>query len=116
MKRSFLAVSRLSPWQRRRVREVGERCPSPSPPIVPTLTSWTCRSMALEAGPPDSASSTCGDGRDSHQLHCHHTGPPSIPVPPEYLLSREDDAVLAQHRAEFVHKVLAEAVAAGTGP
>lgn len=42
-----------------------------------------------------------------------HRSPP-CPCPPPYLLSREDNTVLAQHCTELVHKVIMEAAAVGT--
>lgn len=94
--------------------------PAPQEPtgfqaVLRANTSWTCRSIALELGPPDSASRTCkGDGAvSSQQQH------PTVPSPQHwkhhYLLSWEDDAVLPQHRPELVHEVLSEAGPAATG-
>lgn len=95
---------------------LGKPCPAPhphpsppfSPPGLAGAWHWRLPPPTVPAAPVETGGVAVSRG-----------GTVQVPggcVLPWYLLSREDDSVLAQHRAELVHEVLAEAVAVGTQP
>lgn len=112
-KRSRLAVSRLSPWHSNGVSRLScaPRPPLPlhSPPAPVAAWHWRPSHPTVPAAPAGTAETVSGL---SAVPPVHHI--PPHPTCPHYLLSWEDDTVLAQHGTELVHKVLTETGAAGT--